>query len=194
MIKPDTKVAIIMNAGDVYGDEKRPTYLVKEVEKFKSFGFEAEELDLRNYFKTPELLTDKLDEYGAFWVMGGNSFVLRRAMRYSGFDKLIVPLIKEKSIVYAGFSAGSVVATKSLKGIDLVDDPKQVPADYTDDVIWNGLGLVDFSIAPHYKSDHPESEMVDDLVKFFQENDIPYRAISDGQAIVVIDDKSEIIG
>ena len=193
MMKRGKKVAIIMNAGDTYGNEKRPTYLANEVKKFKDFGFRAEELDLRDYFKSPELLRDKLVEYGTVWVMGGNSFVLRRAMYYSQFDKLIVPLVMNDEIVYAGFSAGSVAATKSLDGIDIVDDPSDVPEGYQSEIIWEGLDLVDFSIAPHYQSDHPESDAVDVLVRFFQQNNMPYKAISDGQAIIVQDDNIEIV-
>ena len=194
MLDPAKKIAIIMNAADTYGNEKRPTYLANEYEKFKGFGYEAEELDLRDYFEHQESLKDKLSEYGAVWVMGGNSFVLRRAMQYSGFDKLIIDLVENDSIVYAGFSAGSVVATKTLKGIELVDDSKQITPDYSSEVVWDGLGLVNFSIAPHYKSDHPESETVDAVVSYFKKNDMPYKAISDGQAILVSGDEIEIVG
>lgn len=181
-----------MNAGDISGDEKRSAYLTKEVEKFEQFGFVAEELDLRDYFDKSMQLAEKLSEYGAVWVMGGNSFVLLRAMRYSGFDKLIVPLVRDNSIVYAGFSAGSVAATKTLQGIELVDNPQQIPPKYHEEVLWDGLGLVDFSIAPHYKSDHPESATIDGVVSYFEENQMPFKAISDGQAIVISGDQIEI--
>lgn len=193
LLKPGRKIAIIMNAGDIFGDEKRPAYLAKELEKFEKFGFNAEELDLREFFGKSELLAKKLAEYGAVWVMGGNSFVLRRAMRYSHFDKLIVPLVKNNEIVYAGFSAGSVVATKTLKGIELVDDPRQVPPNYDEEVVWEGLGFVDFSIAPHYKSDHPESAMIDKVINYFKENKMPFKALSDGQAIIISGDQIEIV-
>ena len=193
LIKPGKKVAIIMNAADIYGNEEHPAYLNKEVEKFRQFNFEAEELDLRDYFEDP-LQAEQLSKYGAVWVMGGNSFVLRRAMHYSGFDKLIVPLVKNGSIVYAGFSAGSVVATQTLRGIELVDNPNQIPVGYRDEVIWDGLGFVNFSIAPHYKSDHPESATIDRVVDYFEENNMPFKAINDGQAIVVSGDQIEIIG
>lgn len=192
LLEQGKKIAVIMNAGDMYGDEKRPAYLAKEVEKFKQFGFIAEELDLRNYFDNNTALAEKLSEYGATWVMGGNSFVLVRAMKYSGFDKLIVPLVQNNSIVYAGFSAGSVAATKTLKGIELVDDPQQIPPTYSDEIVWDGLGLVDFSIAPHYKSDHPESARIDGVVSYFEKNQMSFKAIRDGQAIVISGDQIEI--
>lgn len=182
-----------MNAADIYGNEKRPAYLTKEVEKFKSYGLVSDELDLREYFDN-DLLADKLSEYGAVWVMGGNSFVLRRAMHYSGFDELILPLVETEDFVYAGFSAGSVVASRSLRGIEIVDDPNKVPANYDKKVIWEGLGLVDFSIAPHFKSDHPESTAIDEVVDYFQAQHIPHKAISDSQAIVANGTHTEVIG
>lgn len=182
-----------MNATDIYGDDKRSVYLAKEVDKFKSYGLVSEELDLREYFDN-DRLADQLSEYGAVWVMGGNSFVLRRAMRYSAFDKLILPLVESEDIVYAGFSAGSVVAAPSLKGIGIVDDPNKVPENYDKKVIWGGLGFVDFSIAPHFRAGHPESAAIDEVVSYFQAQDMPYKAINDNQAIVVNNDKIEIVG
>lgn len=182
---PDCRVAIIMNAADQYGNEKRPIYLTKEIEKFNYIGYQAEELDLRDYFKDSSGLDSKLKQYDMVWVMGGNSFVLRRAMAQSGADIIIPQLVTENELVYAGFSAGSVVATPTLHGIELVDDPKVVPDGYSDEIIWNGLGLVDFSIAPHYRSDHPESEDIEKCVEYFKTNNMPYKSLRDGEVIVV---------
>jgi dipeptidase E len=120
--------------------------------------------------------------------MGGNSFVLRRAMRLSGFDKLIGNFVNDNSLVYGGFSAGAVVATKTLRGIDLVDDPNSLPEDYPQNVVWEGLGFVDFSIAPHYRSDHPESESIENVVEYFQASNMPYKALRDGEVLVVRDE------
>jgi dipeptidase E len=47
------------------------------------------------------------------------------------------------------------------------------------------LGLVDFSIAPHYRSDHAESAAIENVVAYFVENGMPYRAVRDGEAIVI---------
>jgi dipeptidase E len=194
LVGVNKKVGIIMNATDEYGSEKRPAYLAKEVATLKELGLDAEELDLRNYFSGPSDLSNKLESYGLLWVMGGNSFVLRRAMKLSGFDILINNLVAAESLVYGGFSAGSVVAGPSLHGIELVDDPHQLPEGYDEEVVWEGLGLVDFSIAPHYKSDHPESPQIENVVSYFEKVHMAYKAIHDGQAIVVDGDHIEIVG
>ncbi|HEX3568755.1 MAG TPA: Type 1 glutamine amidotransferase-like domain-containing protein [Candidatus Saccharimonadales bacterium] len=179
------KVAIIMNAGDSFGPTKRPDYLRKEVASLARIGLEGEELDLRDYFNDQAALAAKLQQYGGVWVMGGNSFVLRRAMRQSGFDQVAAELAVNDRLVYGGFSAGAVVASKTLEGIELIDDPEQLPGGYEPKVIWEGLRLYERSIAPHYKSDHPESAAIDKVVAYFEKKKMPYVALRDGEAIVV---------
>ncbi len=185
LVGSNKKVGIIMNAADIYGNEKRPTYLENEIEKMKAIGLTAEELDLRDYFNSSAQLKTKLQDYGLVWVMGGNSFTLRQAMRMSGFDSIIKDLVASESLVYGGFSAGSCVAAQTLKGIELVDNPEQIPEGYDTEIIWEGLGLVDFSIAPHYRSEHPESEEIEKVVKYFEDKRMPYKALHDGEVLVI---------
>jgi len=61
-------------------------------------------------------------------------------------------------------------------------------------VIFDGLGLVDYSIAPHYRSDHLESATIEKVVGFFETNSMPYKALRDGQAIVFDGENSFIAG
>lgn len=185
LVGPNKKVGIIMNAADVYGNEKRPMYLANEVEKMKAIGLTAEELDLREYFDDNETLHARLEKYGLVWAMGGNSFALRRAMKLSGFDTAIADLVASETLVYGGFSAGSCVATQTLKGIELVDDPDQIPERYNKEIVWEGMGFVDFSIAPHYRSDHPESKGIEKVVQYFEENKMPYKVLHDGEVFVI---------
>lgn len=51
----------------------------------------------------------------------------------------------------------------------------------------DGLGLIGFSLAPHYGSSHPEAAAIDQVVKYFRAHDMPYRTIGDGEALVVRD-------
>lgn len=174
-----------MNAADNFGPAKRPDYLRQEIASLLTIGLEGEELDLRDYFNDHHGLSARLQHYGGIWIMGGNSFTLRRAMRQSGFDAIAPTLVANDQLVYGGFSAGAVVATPTLRGIDLVDDPYQVPDGYTTTVIWEGLGFYEKSIAPHYKSDHPESAVIDTVVAYFEREAMPYTALRDGEVIVL---------
>lgn len=122
------RAAIIMNATDVYEPSRRREYVEANRVGLAQIGFEGDEFDLRDYFNQPEELNRALNSYGLVWAVGGNSFVLRRAMAYSGFDKAATGRVQNGSLVYAGFSAGAVVATRTLHGLDLADDPAEIPA------------------------------------------------------------------
>ena len=52
------------------------------------------------------------------------------------------------------------------------------------EIIWDGVGLVDYCFAPHYKSDHPESSLVDKMVEYFVENKMPFKTLRDGEVII----------
>jgi dipeptidase E len=155
------RTAIIMNAQDNALLEARAERLQREIENLTSLGLQPEELDLRNYFGKTEELKAAIADFGYFWVRGGNVFLLRRAYKQSGFDKLLIELLHNHKAAYGGFSAGICVLAPSLKGIELVDPKDDVSEGYEKAVAWEGLGVLGYAIAPHYKSDHPESADID---------------------------------
>ncbi|MBV9249628.1 MAG: hypothetical protein JO227_10350, partial [Acetobacteraceae bacterium] len=71
-------------------------------------------------------------------------------------------------------------------------DPTEVPVGYDPEIFWDGLGLLPFAIAVHYKSDHPEADSAAQEVAFCQKNDIPYRTLRDGEALIVDGDRQRI--
>ncbi len=114
-------------------------------------------------------------------------------MKASGFDDAIRDLLASDAVVYGGYSAGIVVLTPSLRGIDLVDDPHAVPAGYDDAIIWEGLGLLPCAIAPHYRSDHPESAAIERVVQYYLDHDVPFKTLRDGEVIVVNGRQEEML-
>ena len=121
------KAAVIMNALD-WGDPVRVSKSTEDqISTLNSLGYEAEPLDLRKYFNKSKELKELMSNFGLVWVHGGNSFVLKRAYEQSGFDLIIKELIEENKIIYAGFSAGVVVISPTLRGVEIVDDPNIVP-------------------------------------------------------------------
>ena len=52
-------------------------------------------------------------------------------------------------------------------------------------IIWKGLNLINYTIIPHYKSDHPESAAVNKVVDYYKSHNIPFKTISDGNVIVI---------
>lgn len=187
------RAAIIVNALD-HRPEARATWLRKQTDKLVDFGFSVTELDLRRYFGAPDELQGFLNGIDLVWINGGNSFILRRAMKQSRFDVLIKSAVARDSIVYAGFSAAAVIASDSLKGLELTDNTEEVPSGYDEDIVWEGLGFIPFALAVHYKSDHPESESVDREVAFYEATGIPYRTLRDGEVLIVRDNETRVVG
>ncbi len=193
MLGAKKRTALIGNAMDFIDPSARAKSLGQEVERLKSVGIVPVEVDLRDYFDKPNALEKTLGEFDLIWVRGGNSFLLRRAFQKSGADKIIKELITNDKIVYGGYSAGIVILTPTLRGIELVDDPNVVPDGYEAPIVWDGLGLLPYSIAPHYRSDHPESEAIEKVVEYFQANDIPYKTLRDGEAIVIEGQQEKLV-
>lgn len=177
------KVLFINNAKDELSKNERRENSEAKKEDFESLGFNFEEVDLRDYFSSPipdSLLTD----VGLVWFSGGNTFILRRALAYSGLDKVIIKLVKEDKVVFGGSSAGSIIACPTLRGTENGDDPYAVPVGYKKEIIWDGLNLVDFYIVPHYLSDW-FGKKANAMKDYFEKNKLPQHALVDGQVIVV---------
>lgn len=188
------RTAVISNAQDLLSVDERVESLANEIDRLKSIGLEPSEIDLRMYFDKPDGLKEKLASFDLIWVRGGNCFVLCRAFKQSGADKMITELLAEDKVVYGGYSAGIDMLTPSLHGAELVDEPDVVPAGYEKDIVWECLGLVDYAIAPHYKSDHPESAAIDKSIAYLIDNHIPFIALRDGEAIVVNGSIQTVVG
>jgi dipeptidase E len=187
------RAAIIVNALDSRPD-RRAVWLKEQTDKLVALGFSVFELDLRGYFGASDELKRVLSRTDLVWINGGNVFVLRRAMKQSGFDTLIKSALTRDEIVYAGFSAAAVIAFDSLKGLELTDDPEDVPHGYDADIVWEGLGFVPFALAVHFKSDHPESESVEREIAFYEATGTPYRTLRDGEALIIHGDTQRIVG
>ena len=186
MIQENKRAAVIFNALDFSCDlERKRSTINRELNGLAELGLDPEEFDLRPYFGKPKLLKEKISRFGLIWAIGGNTFVLRRAMNQSGFDQFLIENRNNNTFVYAGYSAGVCVLAPTLRGIDLVDDPEVVPEDYQGDIIWEGLSLINYCIAPHYKSDHYESELIDKTVEYFLENKILFKVLRDGEVIII---------
>lgn len=48
-----------------------------------------------------------------------------------------------------------------------------------------------YYIVPHYRSDHPESAMMENVVSYYEEKKLPFYALKDGEALVVNGTKIE---
>jgi dipeptidase E len=183
------RVAIIANGYDGASAMAREIYRTEvydPIAEFKTLGLDPQEVDLRAHFGDAASLRQRLSTFDLVWVMGGNSFVLRRAMKQSGFDRIIRDMLECDAIAYGGYAAGAVVAGPTLRGIELMDDPFELPEGYDEPLIWSGLGLTPFAIVPHYQSRHPEAASAEKVVSYMRARRTRFRAISDGEVIVQV--------
>ena len=177
------KIALIPNSRDVFEESERKTAGInKDVDSLRSLGFDVTVVSLKDYFGNSEQLKKDLEQYHAFFAIGGNSFALRKAMQLSGFDMFLKEIYEKKNYLYGGYSAGICVLAPDLQAIKLVDEP--VNPYNEDEVLYKGVGILNYLPVPHYKSNHPESEMINDVVEYCKKNNVRYKTLSDGDVII----------
>jgi dipeptidase E len=177
------KALLINNAIDFLGSQ-RELHNAREFVDLRGIGLDPEELDLRQYAGRPAALRAHLASGQLIWVRGGNSFGLRHAMLACGFDDIAGPLIRSGDIAYGGYSAGVCVLEPSLRGTETVDNPREA-LDETTEIPWTGMNILPYHVAPHFDSDHPESADINKMIAYFEEHEMPYRALRDGEVIIV---------
>lgn len=171
----DIHVALLPNAKDYYAPRAKH-YKINDIvqhQKAKGIG-KTSVVDLLHY-RDKSKLKNELVGYDVIWAVGGNTFCLRQEMHYSGLEVILGDLLKD-GIVYGGDSAGAVVVGSSLRGIESVDIPE-----FTEKVIYDGLGLIDKVILPHADNE------------FFAEANEATRAIHEKERIVELTDNQALI-
>lgn len=179
----DNKICLIPNALDVSLESKKLLRVQEGIKELEELGFEVTAISLKDYFSNKEKLKEDLKGFNSFYVLGGNTFVLRQAMYLSGFDEYLKEISKKPGYLYAGYSAGICILAKDLHGIDIVDNPNENPYNYGS-IIWEGIGILDYAPMPHYKSEHPESVLVDKEIEYCIKNNIKYKTLKDGDVII----------
>lgn len=175
------RILLVCNARDHTVDREREhTFNEFNKEKLETVGFKVDYLDLKDYFNKKDELFKLLDDYKAVFVTGGNVFVLRKSYELSGFDEYLINN-KNRDFLYGGYSAGVCILSNTLNGYDLVDS--MINPYNSDEVNTTGVGLLDYMVCPHYKSDHKECDLVDNMVDYFKENNIKYITLRDGESI-----------
>ena len=185
--KDSKRFGYIPNALDFSGadPERRKKHVETDMISLRQVGMEPELLDLKEYFGKKSGLEKKMAELGGLWVSGGNTFILRQAMRLSGLDEILQRNALPADFLYAGYSAGGCVLGPDLHVYQIVDNAADLPYAEIREVIWEGLGLIDFAFMPHFDSDHPESADIGKEIQNCRDKKIPYRAVRDGEIIVI---------
>jgi dipeptidase E len=133
--------ALIENAADVIPNSNE--WLGGFRKMLESNGYQLERFDLRDWKGRNDHLRQRLLSKDVIWLGGGNTFYLRWILKDTGVDKVIQDFVR-KGKVYAGWSAGAVVAGPTLKYFESMDDTGQSP-----EMIFDGMHLTDAVVVPH---------------------------------------------
>ena len=137
----DISFALIENAADVVSNAH--DWLGGFRDMLRINGFQLDVIDLRRWQGQQDALREKLSNKDVIWLGGGNTFYLRWILRTTGADEIIRECVNNGK-VYAGWSAGAVIAGPTLEYFDTMDDTEESP-----EVIWEGLNLTDVVVVPH---------------------------------------------
>jgi dipeptidase E len=173
LVGNNKKALVVFNARDYKegdGGEQFQRELLAEN------GFNFYRLDLRDYFGKEAGLNKFVADYkpGLVVLLGGNTFLLRRALAQSGFDKIIRRDVRQGKYVFAGHSAGSIVAGPDLHGYEHMDKEKLTFPPFQKEIIWDGLGLTNVRVIPHADSPKYEKEIIKQRKELFDKFNYEY--------------------
>lgn len=184
--KPQNKItfAVINEAYAVQHDDKR--WVLHNLNCVAE-NFPAE-MDIVNLLALSlKEVEERIMQKDAIFVVGGHTDYLMSVFVKTGFDKLLPKLLKNK--VYVGSSAGSMVMGKRLSS--------EAYSTMYEEIVGFGttkyLEFVDFSIMPHIDSENFPGRK-DKLFDASKKHDGRIYGLRDDSAVVVQDDKIEVIG
>jgi len=174
----DLRTVFVPTAGSLY--ESAP-WIAARREWLARNGFQIAELELST--STPRDTERALADADLVYVEGGNTYFLMHHMRRTHFWDSLARL----EVVYAGVSAGAIVACSDIAYIQDLDDRSLVPGL----VDTAGAGIVDFKILPHF-DDLRERPTIDRILSTWPEQDLLVK-LNDDQAVIVCDNSWEIV-
>ena len=134
-------------------------------------------------------LQNEIASANCIYVASGDVFHLLDVLKKTGADRVLTEAVKQGKL-YAGSSAGAVVAGPSIEPASIMDDPKTAPqlTDYT------GLNLTPHVIVPHAQgTTGPYSiEVISKTVETYG-REWNLLLLRDGQALFMDGEKSILI-
>lgn len=172
----EIKMIFCPTAADPY---KNKWFVDEDRKSFEKVGMEIKELDLKDYVDKEIKLENNLDWGDVIYFSGGNSFYLNYWMREVGFKEVMLRLFK-KGKVYAGGSAGAVVAGSSIAPVEFLDHPEEVPIR-----IDEGLNFIDYSILPHWGYEKYDEDYKLVMNRYGDDKRFKLMRLANDEAIVV---------
>ncbi|KKT44477.1 MAG: Peptidase (Peptidase family S51) [Parcubacteria group bacterium GW2011_GWA2_44_15] len=174
------KVAYVITASKGVSDR---AYFERNRNFFREQKYNCVEVDLDE--KKGKNLKSILENVELVYVEGGNSFLLLKAIRESGFENIVKELLPQ-GLIYMGASAGSYIACPTIEMATWAHQDKYNHYAVTD---LTAMNLVPFLLTVHYKPEYREllKEKISQAV-------YPVKILTDKQALLIKDGKVELIG
>lgn len=197
--RQDIKIAFIPNAAFPEDEDKHQSrdWLADDLYRIKEFCGFIDVISLTDLSR--EQIRDRLEYCNVIFIGGGNSFYLSYCMKTSGLFEILPELLESR--VYAGISAGSMVATDNLRTTSQAI--KNTTAFYNKEYAEFGpdgmssaetAKLVDFVVRPHFNSFTFPNVQGDFLAKIANDVNIPLYAIDNNSAVMVDGEAIQIVG
>ena len=136
------KLSVILNATDIVPNANQ--WVPSIVKALKEMGYDLNIIDLNKTEGNLGDVSKKFSDSDVIWICGGHTYYLRWLLKKTGVDKLIIEQVN-KGKVYAGWSAGAIVAGPTTLFFDIMGDN---PEDVIERIDY-GLGLTNYVIVPH---------------------------------------------
>ena len=153
----------------------RDGYAAKARERFEVMGYRVESAH------SVENAQEAIKRTDAFFIGGGNTFRLLKALQDLDLIEPIRRRVREVGVPYIGSSAGSNVAGPTIKTTK--DMPIVQPRSF------EAIGLVPFQISPHFQDPDPNSRHMGEtqeerIIQFLEENETPVLGMREGAWVV----------
>ncbi len=176
------KIAFIPTAANFEGGDK--DWLISDYSNLKKQNYIVDIVDISAL--TKEAWLPRLEEANVIFVGGGNTFHIMHWVKKSGLDELLPELLETR--VYAGISAGSCIAGPTIfNSVQNLFDEKY------DSEIKEGLNLINLQVIPHLNSNWFPKVNEDNIEKASKDLTEPVYALDDDSAVIVNEDKIEVV-
>lgn len=162
-------------------------WLIEDLDTCKRLKFKS--VDIVDISALPRIVWQKrLEESDLLLFGGGNVYHLMYWINKSGLRDVLRDLLKSR--VYVGISAGTIVATPSLK---LIGDEKEPVKEIGETIYEDGLGLVNFLIEPHINNIYFPQLTFDYVEEESKQVACQIYALDDNSAIKVDDGAVQVV-
>lgn len=190
----ETKIAFIPTAA--HAERNNKAWLITDLYRLLQRGYYVDIVELTA--TEPAQLTSILKDKDVIFMGGGNAFYLSYWVQKSGLAKLLPTLLKTK--VYAGISAGSIIAGTSLMlTSQALHNPQAFKKGDFDILGPSGassgiaLRLADIVFRPHLNSPHFTVARESILREKIEGVHTPVYAIDDNSALKIVDKKVQVV-